>query len=51
MKGSKEFKTLQIDATIKDQIVDYCNYNDLKIGRFVEKLFINHVSGSATAKP
>lgn len=45
-KDKKEYATIQIDRTIKTQIVDYCNKTGLKIGRYIETLFIANVSGS-----
>lgn len=42
----KEYATIQIRKSIKEQIVDHCNRNDLKIGRYIERLFLNDVSGS-----
>lgn len=42
----KEYQTIQVRKNIKEQIVDYCNKNDLKIGRYIERLFLNDVSGS-----
>jgi hypothetical protein len=43
---SKEYRTIQVRKDIKDQIVDHCNRKDLKIGRYIEKLFLADVSGS-----
>jgi hypothetical protein len=43
---SKEYGTIQIAKNVKEQIVDYCNQNDLKIGKFIERLFLAAVSGS-----
>lgn len=51
MAGRNEYQTIQIRKEIKEQIVDYCNSKDLKIGRYIERLFINDVSGSAKDKP
>jgi len=42
----KAYATIQIRRSIKDQIVDYCDLNGLKIGRYIEKLFLADVSGS-----
>lgn len=47
MPNDKEYATIQIGKNIKEQIVDYCDRHDLKIGRFIERLFLNEVSGSA----
>lgn len=44
--NEKSYATIQIRRTIKDQIVKYCDLNGLKIGRYIEKLFIADVSGS-----
>jgi hypothetical protein len=41
-----EYATIQIRREVKDQVVDFCNRKGLKIGRFVENLFIHAVSGS-----
>lgn len=46
LKPDKEYATIQVRKGIKEQIVDYCNRNDLKIGRYIERLFLNDVSGS-----
>ena len=43
----KEYATIQIRRFIKDQIVDHCNLKGLKIGRYMENLFVLDVSGSA----
>lgn len=48
MRKSKQFSTIQVDSFVKEQIVDYCSRNDLKIGRFIQRLFLSHVSGSGT---
>lgn len=44
--SEKEYATVQIRKPVKDQIVQYCNQNNLKIGRFVESLFAGMMSGS-----
>jgi len=41
-----EYGTIQIRRHVKDQVVDFCNRKGLKIGRFVENLFLHAVSGS-----
>ena len=41
-----EYATIQVRKTVKEQIVDYCNRHDYKIGRYIERLFLNDVSGS-----
>ena len=48
MKRDKkeEYATLQIRRDIKDQVADYCNRKGLKIGRFIETIFLQAVSGS-----
>lgn len=46
-KEQKEYATIQIRKHIKDQIVEYCNLKGMKIGRYIENLFISNVSGSA----
>lgn len=46
MAKENSYATIQIRRVIKDQIVEYCNNNDLKIGRYIERLFLNDVSGS-----
>ena len=43
-----QYGTVQIDIEVKEQIVDYCNRHDLKIGRFIQRLFLHYVSGSTT---
>lgn len=43
---TNEYATIQIRRDVKDQVVDFCNRKGLKIGRFVENLFIQAVSGS-----
>lgn len=50
MASDKEYATVQIDKKVKEQIVDYCNRHDLKIGRFLERLFLTEVSGSTYQK-
>jgi hypothetical protein len=41
-----EYATIQIRRDVKEQVVDFCNRKGLKIGRFIENLFIQAVSGS-----
>lgn len=41
-----EYATVQIRREVKEQVVDFCNRNGYKIGRFIENLFIQAVSGS-----
>ena len=41
-----DYGTIQIRREIKEQVVDYCNRKGLKIGRFVETIFLQAVSGS-----
>lgn len=43
---SEKFSTIQINKKVKEQINDYCNRHDLKIGKFIERLFLTKVSGS-----
>jgi hypothetical protein len=42
----KEYATIQIRRSVKDQLVRYCDIHGLKIGRYVEKIFLADVSGS-----
>jgi hypothetical protein len=44
-----EYATIQIRRDVKDQVVDFCNKKGFKIGRFVENLFLQAVSGSGGA--
>jgi len=41
-----EYATIQISRKVKDQVVDFCNRKGYKIGRFVENIFLQAVSGS-----
>lgn len=41
-----DYGTIQIRREVKEQVVDYCNRKGLKIGRFVETIFLQAVSGS-----
>lgn len=41
-----DYATIQIRREVKEQVVDFCNRKGLKIGRFIENLFIQAVSGS-----
>jgi hypothetical protein len=43
-----EYSTIQVPVSVKEQINDYCNRKGYKIGRFIETLFLNAVSGSTT---
>jgi hypothetical protein len=45
-QNDKAYATIQIRRSIKDQIVNYCDLKGLKIGRYIEKLFLADVSGS-----
>ncbi len=45
----KEYATVQIRKPVKQQIVNYCNEHGLKIGRFIENMFGQMISGSAGA--
>jgi hypothetical protein len=40
------YSTIQIKTEIKKQVVDFCNKKGLKIGRFIENIFLDAVSGS-----
>jgi hypothetical protein len=42
----KEYATIQVRKTIKERIVNHCNLKGLKIGRYIENLFLADVSGS-----
>lgn len=46
IQKDNEYATIQIRREVKDQVVDFCNRKGFKIGRFVENLFIQAVSGS-----
>lgn len=46
IQKDNEYATIQIRRDVKDQVVDFCNRKGFKIGRFVENLFIQAVSGS-----
>lgn len=48
MSSSKEYRTIQIRKDVKDQVVDFCNSKGYKIGRFIENVFLNAVSGSTS---
>jgi hypothetical protein len=48
MAEEKEYATIQVRKSIKKQIVDHCNLRGLKIGRYIEKLFIADISGSTS---
>lgn len=45
-KSPQEYATVQINKDIKQQIVDYCNAHNHKIGKFVEGLFTMFMSQS-----
>lgn len=47
-KKKIKYGTVQIRLNIKEQINDYCDRNGLKIGRFIENLFLIEVSGSSS---
>lgn len=47
-KQDDEYATLQVRRVVKNQITDFCNRKGLKIGRFVENLFLHAVSGSSS---
>jgi hypothetical protein len=42
----KKYATIQVRQSIKEKIVDHCNMKGLKIGRYIENLFLADVSGS-----
>jgi hypothetical protein len=44
----KDYATIQIRRDVKEQVVDFCNRKGYKIGRFIENLFLQAVSGSAS---
>jgi hypothetical protein len=48
-KDPQEYATVQINKTVKQQIVDYCNEHNHKIGKFVEGLFGSFITGSLPA--
>jgi hypothetical protein len=43
-----EYATIQIRNDIKEQVTDFCNRKGYKIGRFIENLFLQAVSGSTS---
>lgn len=43
-----KYATIQIPREIKEQMVDYCNRKDLRLGKFISRLFLQEVSGSYT---
>lgn len=45
-KKQQQFGTIQVSMHVKEQIRDYCERHDLKIGRFIQRIFLEHVSGS-----
>lgn len=47
-KSPIRYSSIQIRKEIKNQIVDHCDKTGLKIGKYIEKLFLFDVSGSAT---
>ena len=46
MKNSKKYATIQIQQRIKEELSSYCKKNGYKISGLIEKLFVNHLSGS-----
>lgn len=46
--SEKDYATIQIRRDIKEQVVDFCNRKGYKIGRFIENLFLQAVSGSTS---
>lgn len=46
---NNDYGTIQIRREVKEQVVDFCNRKGLKIGRFVETVFLQAVSGSGGA--
>lgn len=47
-----QYSTIQIPSKTKAMITQYCNDHGLKIGRFIENMFIQMMSGSAgSGKP
>jgi hypothetical protein len=46
LSNEKEYATIQINRQIKDEIVKLCHKRGMKIGRYIERLFIHDVSGS-----
>lgn len=47
-KKKSKYATVQIPRNIKEQLVDYCNRNDLVQGKYLARLFLQDVSGSYT---
>lgn len=45
------YATIQINRVAKERIVDFCDARGLKIGKFIENLFMSHVSGTIIPKP
>ena len=45
---SVHYGTIQLRESVKRQIVDYCDKHGLKIGRYMELLFLYDVSGSSS---
>lgn len=46
MAKKRQYSTIQIESGIKKHIVNHCDEIGMKISRFMEKLYINYVSGS-----
>jgi hypothetical protein len=47
-KRDVHYGTIQIRELVKRQIVDYCDKRGLKIGKYMELLFLYDVSGSSS---
>jgi hypothetical protein len=46
-KNETEYATIQIRKSVKDHITDHCNSRGYKIGRLMENLYKQYISGSA----
>lgn len=47
-KRNKYFSPIQVEAHVKKQIVELCNKRGYKISSFIELMFLEVVSGSAS---
>jgi hypothetical protein len=46
VEHKSKYSSIQIKTNIKSEIVNYCHDNGYKLSGLVEKLILNHLSGS-----
>lgn len=46
MDAKSKYSSIQIRNQLKEELMNYCNDNGYKLSGLVEKLILNHLTGS-----